>query len=173
VRSYDAQHPADPGRFAAFWLLPKNSIKLFLEHVPRVFAALEPARASVQAAAGYDGQLRIALSDGVTPARLSTLMALCRQEDPDIAIRFSEVPLSQQLKGLHEALYGVGFAQSAEVGDGILAEPAWSDPLHVVVPARHPLRRGRTNALFTPAPRPPAAGTLAQRGPVSAGRSPA
>jgi DNA-binding transcriptional LysR family regulator len=148
--------------------------KLFLEHVPRVFAALEQARASVQAAAaGYDGQLRIALSDGVTPARLSTLMALCRQEDPDIAIRFSEVPLSQQLKGLHEDLYDVRFAQSAEVGDGILAEPAWSDPLHVVVPARHPLRIGRTNALSTPAPRPPAAAcTLAQRGPVSAGRSP-
>lgn len=114
--------------------------KLFLEHVPRVFASLEQARASVRdAAAGFHGQLRIALSDGLTPARLSTLMALCRQEDPDTAIRFSEVPLSQQIKGLHEDLYDVGFAQSADVGDGILAEPAWSDPLHVAVPARHPL----------------------------------
>jgi Bacterial regulatory helix-turn-helix protein, lysR family len=49
--------------------------KLFLEHVLRVFAVLEQARASVQAAAaGYHGQLRIALSDVVAPARLSTLM---------------------------------------------------------------------------------------------------
>jgi len=113
---------------------------LFLEHVPRVFASLDQARASVKAAAaGYQGQLRIALSDGVTAARLSTLMALCRQEDPDIAIRFSEMPLSHQIKGLHEDLYDVGFALSSEVGDGILADPAWSDPLYVAVPARHPL----------------------------------
>ena len=114
--------------------------KLFLEHVPRVFAALEQARHSVKAAAaGYHGQLRIALSDGITPSRLSSLMALCRQEDPDIAIRFSEVPLSQQIKGLHDDLYDVGFAKSANVGDGILATPVWSDPVHVAVPARHPL----------------------------------
>ncbi|MDR5785290.1 LysR substrate-binding domain-containing protein [Caballeronia sp. LP003] len=114
--------------------------KLFLEHVPRVFAALEQARTSVQdAAAGFHGQLRIALSDGITPSRLSSLMALCRQEDPDIAIRFSEVALSQQIKGLHEDLYDVGFAQSADVGDGILAMPVWSDEVHVAVPARHPL----------------------------------
>lgn len=114
--------------------------QLFLEHVPRVFSALDQARASVQdAAAGFHGQLRIALSGGITPSRLSTLMALSRQEDPDIAIHFSEVPLSQQIKGLHEDLYDVGFAQSADVGDGILAVPAWSDMVHVAVPARHPL----------------------------------
>lgn len=114
--------------------------KLFLEHVPRVFTALEQARSCVRdAAAGYHGQLRIALSDGMTPARLSTVMALCRQEDPDIAIRFSEVPLSQQIKGLHDDLYDAGFSQSDDVGDGLLAELAWSDPLQVAVPARHPL----------------------------------
>jgi len=113
---------------------------LLLEHVPRVFAALDQARASVRAAAaGYDGQLRIALSDGIAPARFSSLMALCRQEDPEISIHFDEVPLTQQLKGLHDDLYDVGFAQSADVGDGILAEPAWRDPLRVAIPARHPL----------------------------------
>ncbi|MDV2657679.1 LysR family transcriptional regulator [Pseudomonas aeruginosa] len=114
--------------------------KLFLEHVPRVFTALEQARMCVRAAqTGCYGQLRVALSDGVTSARLSTLMVRCRQEDPDIAIRFFEVPLSQQIKGLHEDLYDVGFAQSSEVGDGLLAEIAWNDPLRVFVPARHPL----------------------------------
>lgn len=114
--------------------------KLFLERVPNVFAALEQARARVRdAAAGYDSQLRIALSDGVSPGRLSRLMALCRQEEPDLAIRFFEVPLSQQIKGLHDDLYDVGFAQSGDVGDGILAEPVWSDAVHVAVPARHPL----------------------------------
>ena len=113
---------------------------LFLEHVRRVFAALEQARDSVKAAAnGFHGQLRVALSDGITPSRLPALLALCRQEEPEVEIRFFEVPLSQQIKGLHDDLYDVGFAQSDEVGDGIVALPAWSDALMVAVPARHPL----------------------------------
>lgn len=103
---------------------------LFLEHVRRVFAALEQARDSVKAAAnGFHGQLRVAMSDGITPSRLPALLALCRQEEPEVEIRFFEVPLSQQIKGLHDDLYDVGFAQSDEVGDGIVAVPAWSDAL--------------------------------------------
>ena len=116
--------------------------ELFLEHVPRVFAALQQARDSVTAAAnGFHSQLRVALSDGITPSRLSTLLALCRQDEPDVEIRLSEVPLSQQLKGLLGDLYDVGFAQSDEVGDGIVVEAAWSDELRVAVPARHDLLR--------------------------------
>ena len=114
--------------------------KLLLEHVPRVFTALQQARDSVKAAAnGFHGQLRIALSDGITPSRLPALLALCRQEEPEVDIRLFEVPLSQQIRGLQDDLYDVGFAQSDEVGDCIVAEPVWSDPLMVAVPARHPL----------------------------------
>ncbi|GKT18278.1 LysR family transcriptional regulator [Acidovorax sp. SUPP2522] len=114
--------------------------KLFLVHVPRVFAALQQARDSVKAAAaGYHGQLRIAVSDGVMPTRLPALLALCRQEEPEVDIRLFEVPLSQQIQGLHDDLYDVGFAQSDDVGDGVMAEFAWSEPLMVAVPARHPL----------------------------------
>jgi DNA-binding transcriptional LysR family regulator len=117
-----------------------RSGKLFLEHVRRVFAALEQARDSVRAAAnGFHGQLRVALSDGITPSRLPALLAQCRQEEPEVELRFFEVPLSQQIKGLQDDLYDVGFAQSDEVGDGIVALPVWSDPLMVAVPARHPL----------------------------------
>ncbi|OZI38143.1 LysR family transcriptional regulator [Bordetella genomosp. 10] len=114
--------------------------KLFLEHVPRVFAALEQARDSVKAAAnGFHGQLRVALSDGIAPSRFSSFLALCRQEEPEVEIRLSEVPLSHQIKGLCNDMYDVGFAQSDEVGDGLIAEPVWSEPLMVAVPARHPL----------------------------------
>lgn len=114
--------------------------KLFLEHVRRVFIALDQARDSVKSAAnGFHGQLRVALSDGITPSRLPTLLALCRQEEPEVEIRFFEVPLSQQIKGLHDDLYDVGFAQTDEVGDGIATMPAWHDTLMVAVPARHPL----------------------------------
>ncbi|MFU6970008.1 LysR family transcriptional regulator [Pseudomonas aeruginosa] len=113
---------------------------LFLEHVRRVLSALEQARDSVKAAAnGFHRQLRVALSDGITPSRLPSLLALCRQEEPEVDLRFFEVPLSQQIKGLHDDLYDVGFAKSDDVGDGITAIPVWSDALMVAVPARHPL----------------------------------
>ncbi|HDK5969952.1 LysR family transcriptional regulator [Pectobacterium brasiliense] len=114
--------------------------KLFLEHVPRIFTALQQARDSVKAAAnGFHGQLRIALSEGITPSRLPSLLALCRQEEPEVDIRVFEVPLAQQIKGLHEDLYDVGFAQSDDVGEGIMVEAVWSDALMVAVPARHPI----------------------------------
>ncbi|WP_192699124.1 MULTISPECIES: hypothetical protein [Paraburkholderia] len=44
------------------------------------------------------------MSDGITPSRLPALLALCRQEEPEVEIRFFEVPLSQQIKGLHDDL---------------------------------------------------------------------
>jgi DNA-binding transcriptional LysR family regulator len=114
--------------------------KFFLEHVPRIFAALQQARESVKAAAnGFHSQLRIALSDGITPSRLPNLLSLCRLEEPEVEIRLFEVPLSQQIKGLHDDLYDVGLAQSDEVGDGIVAEAIWSDALMVAVPVRHDL----------------------------------
>lgn len=113
---------------------------LFLEYVPRVFTSLQQARDSVKAVAnGFCGQLRVALSDGISPSRFSSFLALCRQEEPEVEIRLSEVPLSQQIKGLHDDLYDVGFAQSDKVGDGIVATQAWSDPLMVAVPERHPI----------------------------------
>ncbi|MDT4805769.1 Hca operon transcriptional activator HcaR [compost metagenome] len=113
--------------------------RLFLEHVPRVFTALQQAWDSVRAANGFCGQLRVALSDGISPSRFSSFLALCRQEEPEVEIRLSEVFLSQQIKGLHDDLYDVGFAQSDEVGDGVVAIPAWSDPLVAAVPERHPI----------------------------------
>src|SRR5690606_6614272 len=113
---------------------------LFLEHVRRVLMALDQARDSVKAAAnGFHGQLRVVLSDGITPSRLPAVLALWRLEEPEVEIRFFEVPLSQQIKGLHHDLYDVGFTQSDEVGDGITAIPVWSDAIMVAVPTRHPL----------------------------------
>ncbi|MFA7667800.1 MAG: LysR substrate-binding domain-containing protein [Burkholderiaceae bacterium] len=114
--------------------------EVFLVRVPRVFAALQHACDGVESVTkGFHGQLRIALSDGIAPSRFPTLLALCRQESPEIEIRLFEVPLSQQLVGLRDEVYDVGFAQSDDVGDGLTAQAVWSDPLMVVIPTRHPL----------------------------------
>ncbi|MGE6498338.1 LysR family transcriptional regulator [Cupriavidus metallidurans] len=112
----------------------------FLTHVPRVFTALEQARDSVKSATnGFHGQLRIALSDGITPSRLPALLARSREEDPEVEIRLFEVPLDQQIQGLHDDLYDAGFSMAENAGDGILVTPAWEDELMVAVPARHPV----------------------------------
>ena len=114
--------------------------RLLLEHVPRIFTAREQARDSVRSASnGYHGQLRIALSDGITPSRLPALLAQCREEDPEVEVRLFEVPLAQQIKGLHDDLYDAGFSMADDVGDGIVATSAWEDELMVAVPARHPV----------------------------------
>ena len=87
--------------------------KLLMENAPRVLLALDQARESVKAAAnGFHGRLRVALSDGITPSRLPALLARCREEDPEIEIRLFEVPLAQQLSGLRDDLYDVGFSMA-------------------------------------------------------------
>jgi DNA-binding transcriptional LysR family regulator len=114
--------------------------QVFLEDVRRIFAALDQAKSNVKAAAtGYHGTLRIALSDAIPPSRLASLLARSRAEEPEVEIRLFQTPLSQQVKGLRDDQYDAGFAQAADVGDGIIVEPVWTDSLVVAVPARHPL----------------------------------
>ncbi len=59
--------------------------------------------------------------------------------EPDVEIRLFEVPLAQQIKGLRDDLYDAGFSQAVDVGEDIVVQPVWSDPLVIAVPARHPL----------------------------------
>ena len=55
--------------------------------------ALEQARESVKSAAnGFHGQLRIALSDGITPSRLPALLARCREEDGGFKSEVQHLP---------------------------------------------------------------------------------
>ena len=114
--------------------------QVLLEDARRIFAAVDQAKANAKAAAtGYHGTLRIALSDGTAASRLAALLAQSRADEPEVEIRLFQTPLAQQLRGLRTDLYDAGFAQSADAGDGLIAEPIWSDPLVAVLQARHPL----------------------------------
>lgn len=114
--------------------------QVFLQGARRVLLAYEQAKSNARSAAtGYHGTLRIALSNGIARTRLSALLALCREEEPEVEIRLFETSFVQHLKGLHDDLYDAGFALADEADDGIVAEPVWQDALVVVVPIRHPL----------------------------------
>lgn len=113
---------------------------VFLTEVKRVFVTLDNAKQSVQAAAsGYRSTLRIALSDGAAVPHLAAILAHFRADLPDIVIRATEVPLSEQLLGLRNEVFDVGFSRSKDVGDSIIAKPIWRDSLVATLPARHPL----------------------------------
>ena len=114
--------------------------QVFLDEAHRVLSTLEQAIASTKAAAtGYRGTLRIALSDGIAQPWLAALLAQCLEEEPDVEIRLFEVPLAEQAKGLRGGMYDAGFAHAGEVGEGIVTQTVWNDPLVIAVPARHPL----------------------------------
>lgn len=114
--------------------------QVFLEEARRVLLTLEQAQTKARAvAAGHRGTLRIALAGGVGRTRLSALLALCREEAPEVGIRLFEAPLSQVVGGLSNDLYDAAFAMAGEMEAGVVARPVWQDPLVVAIPARHPL----------------------------------
>lgn len=113
---------------------------VFLQDVRRLFTTLDQARENVKAvSAGYRGSLRIAVSDGAIDPRLSEFLTRCREEEPEIEIRLSEVPFPEQLRGLRAGDFNIGFAHTDNVGNGIVAEAIWHTPIVAVLPARHPL----------------------------------
>lgn len=114
--------------------------QVLLVECRRVLTTVDQAiRATNGAAQGYQSYLRIAICDSLTQPRIATLLARSREEEPELEIRVFELPFSEQLQGLHNDLLDVGFALSGAVNDGLVAEPVWTDPLAVIVPARHPL----------------------------------
>jgi len=114
--------------------------QVFLGECRRVLATVEQAVSAAKAAAqGYQGYLRIAICDSLAQPHIATLLARSREDEPELEIHVFELPFAQQLKMLHNDLLDIGFGLSNAVHDGLVAEPVWTDPLSVIVPARHPL----------------------------------
>lgn len=114
--------------------------EVFLEDARRIMLACEQAQARARAAAaGFRGTLRIGVVGDIGRTRLAALLALSRQEAPEICIRLTEVPLPQLIQGLETDLFDGGLASVSELDGEFVAEPLWHDPFLVAVPARHPL----------------------------------
>lgn len=114
--------------------------QMLLGEARRVLATLDHAiQATKGVGQGYQSFLRVGICDGLAQPRVATLLARSRALDPELGVRVFELPLSQQLKCLHNDLLDVGFGLSDAVNEGLTAEPVWSDPLSAILPARHPL----------------------------------
>lgn len=114
--------------------------QLFLDEARRVLAALEQARATVRTVAqGYQGYLRVAIADALAQPRLAELFALQRQEEPDVELRITEMPVAELILALQRDAVDAGFTLFSEEGEGYRVEPVWHDQAAVAMLARHPL----------------------------------
>ncbi|GKT02119.1 LysR family transcriptional regulator [Acidovorax sp. SUPP3434] len=113
---------------------------VFLQDVRRVFVTMKQACENARAVyAGTRGILRVAISDGAIDPRLSSFLACCREDEPEIEVRMTETSSAEQLRGLRSGDFDIGIAYTDEVNDGVIAEPLWRDPIMSILPARHPL----------------------------------
>jgi len=122
--------------------------QVFLQDARRILQLAEQAKDNVRAAAtGFRGVLRIALSDGIAQSRLTALLALCREEEPDVEIRLFETTLAQQVMGLRNDLYDAGLTMFDGEVEQLISEPIWQDSIVLALPQRHPLLAHRYVAL--------------------------
>jgi DNA-binding transcriptional LysR family regulator len=120
----------------------------FLKEARHVLAAVEQARVSVTSAAlGFNGYLRIAVSDALAQPRMAEVFARCREEEPEVELRIFEMPVAQLIKALRQDEVDIGFTLFYEAGDGYVIKPLWHDAIVVAMPARHPLLSNKQVAL--------------------------
>ncbi|QRY78666.1 hypothetical protein JVX91_24265 [Pseudomonas sp. PDNC002] len=114
--------------------------KLFLQDARRLVAMFEQAQLSAQSVESEpDCVLRVALSHGLGPEYFAGMLGQLHEDEPEVQVRFFEVSREQQLAGLHQHAYDLGFARSPADGEGLLSVPFWDDSLLVVIPGLHPL----------------------------------
>lgn len=114
--------------------------KLLLQGTQRILFLMEEVKRDIRLAReGHYDTLKIAISDVIDIDVLSELLRLYRQESPDVHIRIYEVSAREQLSGIKEGVYDLGFSKTRVNEAGVLTEKILHDPLIVLLPLRHPL----------------------------------
>lgn len=114
--------------------------EVFREEANHILRFLENSRIRVKAAArGCLKQLRIGLADNLAQPRITTLLARCREEEPQTNIRITEMTLSEMIKALEHDHIDIGFTVQKNSLDGINFETVWWDRFAVAIPKNHPL----------------------------------
>ena len=113
--------------------------KILLRGTQRILFLLEEVKRDIQLSRdGHNDILKIAVSDVIDIDMLSELLRLYRQESPDVHIQICEVSPREQMTGLKEGVYDLGFTKTRVNDPDILTEKIAQDPLIVLLPLRHP-----------------------------------
>jgi DNA-binding transcriptional LysR family regulator len=82
--------------------------------------------------------VRIGTAAGLT-ARLERGIDALRAQHPELELVLADLPLADRLAGLRRGELDLALARGRISGPGLRVLPAWSERLHAVVPAHHPL----------------------------------
>ena len=111
----------------------------FCDEARRILSSMESARARVRSAEHGRGQLRIGLADHLAQPPLIRLLARCREEEPQTAIRILEMTVGEMVEAPNHDRIDAGFTVYSEPGEGLRKEIAWRDRFAVALSGNHPL----------------------------------
>jgi len=83
--------------------------------------------------------IKLAIAPGVPSRQLSALLALQREEEPEVTIILSEVSNDALIFGLREDRYDAGMMLVDATDASLHSQPLWREEMAVAVPLRHPL----------------------------------
>lgn len=114
--------------------------EVFREEARRMLTFMDNAQIRVKAAAqGYQGHLRIGLTDRLAQPQLARLLARCREEEPLTAIRIIEMTVSEMVTALNHGQIDACFTLHADPGNGLHTNIIWLDRPAIAIPRNHPL----------------------------------
>jgi DNA-binding transcriptional LysR family regulator len=134
----DLQLPLIHHRQGRLRLTPAG--EAFRDEARHIVAIMESARTRVYfAERGSQGQLRIGLADPLAQPPLIRLLARCREEEPQTAIRILEMSVGEMVEALNHDRIDAGFTVHPEPGEALRKLAVWRDRLAVALPRNHPL----------------------------------
>jgi len=100
----------------------------------RIMAQVDQAQRNLKAAAsGRRGRLRIAICDGLAHPRIAKLLALSREEAPEVDIQIMHDALPVHLGQLYSGLLDVAFSLSPRDDQQLQSVPLWRDAAVLVM----------------------------------------
>jgi DNA-binding transcriptional LysR family regulator len=82
--------------------------------------------------------LRLGTAPGLT-ARLEIGIERLRASNPDLEVQLFDMPVPDRLEAVRSGALDLAVLRGRPDADGLLVQPAWTEPLHAVVSDRHPL----------------------------------
>jgi len=83
--------------------------------------------------------IRLAIAPGVPSRQLSALLALQREEEPEVAVTLSEASNDALIAGLREGRYDAGLTLADTTDASLHSQPLWREEMAIAMPLRYPL----------------------------------
>jgi len=90
---------------------------------------------------GHSSSIRLAIAPGVPIRPLSDLLALQREEEPEVTIAVFEASGDALIAGLREGRYDIGLTLADVMDASLRSQPLWREALAIAMPSRYPLLR--------------------------------